>query len=392
MRFSYTALDAAGRRRRGQGLAIDAAALEARLLAQGLFLVRCKAKTARRPRLSRLALLHFFHQMAALLSAGIPLAEALDDLAEDARDPALGSFLDKLRTRIHAGQMLSEALSDEAEFAGAPHAMLAAGEAAGRLPEAFLRLADAQESAASLAARAQKLLLYPMLAGLAVLGAAAFLLFWLAPQVEPFLAQLGGELPWHSKALFGLSAFLRAHPGSTALGIFALFAALAFGLPRLAKRQGFARMALGLPGYGKWRQKFEIARFASALSLLCESGLGIHSALPLARGLIGNAALKEAIGDVERQIIGGAPMSLAFAACPFMPPLAARMVRVAERTGRLDESLAHAARHCNREAMHAAEQAIALIEPALTLLLGLVLAFFLLAMFSPIYGRIAQIG
>ncbi|MDR0997131.1 MAG: type II secretion system F family protein [Zoogloeaceae bacterium] len=392
MRFSYLAIDAEGRRRRGMALADDVAALEQRLRAQALFLARCTPKPLRRRKLGRSALLHFSRQMAALLAAGIPLAEALADLAHDARDPALTAFLEDTQARLQAGQRLSEALADTPEFAGIPHAALTAGETAGRLPEAFLRLAEAQESAESLATRLHKLLLYPAIAGTVVLGAAAFLLFYLVPQLAPFITQLGGELPWHSKALFGLSELLCAHALAVVLGVGTLGLGAAFALPRLARQAAIARGLLRLPVYGPWRQKLEIARFSAALALLYESGLGVHDALPLARGLVGNVALGAALTQIERRIIDdGTPLAEAFAASPFVPPLATRMIRVAERTGRLDTALAHVAHHYTRETAHTAEQAVALLEPALTLFLGLVLGWLMLSVLGPIYELVARL-
>ncbi|MDR2637155.1 MAG: type II secretion system F family protein [Zoogloeaceae bacterium] len=396
MRYEYRAIDQTGRRVSGALEATGTGHLETRLETMGLYLLT--AREARRSpdfsrRIPRREWLHFWFQLKELLMAGVALQDALTDLCQ-AQDSRLQAVIAALIDDITAGRTLSQAMqAQERHFPPVFVCLIRAGETAGKLPEAVESLLAELSWEDELADKTRRVLIYPAFVAAVILAATLFLLFDLVPQLQAFLINMGEELPWQTRALFGLSRLLREYgifllPVGAAL-LFSLFL-LSACLPGL--RLYLDALVFRLPMFGPLWQKISLSRFAGAFALLYASGITVMEAMEITRGISANRALQKALMRAETRIHAGSSLHQAFAESALFPPFVIRMLRVGETTGALDRSLANVRHFYNRDVEAATLRAERLVEPVLTLVLGLLLGWIMLAVIGPIYEIIRHVG
>jgi len=397
MRYAYRAIDTAGCRVRGQCESVNLAELENRLRERGLDLIMATEqpttqKHLGRTRMPRREWLHFWFQLRELLTAGVALQEALLDLAktEENRQRLVA---EALLDGIAQGQTLSGAMAAEGSFHPVAISLIHAGETAGRLPEAIDKLLDELQREDGWLTMMQRILIYPAFVATVILAALLFLFYDLVPQLEIFLASMGSALPWQTRLLFALSDLLRGYGLILLLGGLIFLSALAL-LPILSSsaRLRFDTLLLTLPGLGPIFRKIALARFAGTFAMLYASGISVLDALETMRGISGNRAIQRALAEVEAAIRAGRGISLAFADTGLFPPFVLRMFAVGEATGALDRSLANVRHFYQREVEEAAQRAERLIEPTLTLILGLLLGWIILAVIGPVYDVVTHVG
>jgi type IV pilus assembly protein PilC len=202
---------------------------------------------------------------------------------------------------------------------------------------------------------------------------------------------MGSELPWQTRLLFASSAFLREYGLFLLAGVLFLFLVV---LPALFSfmRLRFDRMLLGIPVLGSLFCKLTLARFAGAFAMLYASGISILEALETMRNISNNHAIRRALAEAEANIRAGRGVSLAFADTGLFPQFVIRMFAVGEATGVLDRSLDNVRHFYQREVEEAARRAERLIEPMLTLILGVLLGWVVMAVIGPIYDVVAHVG
>lgn len=397
MLYQYRAIDAAGQLRRGRQEASNAADLELRLKSRELDLIEAQpageAAGFGRGSLPRRELIDFCYHLEQLLRAGLPLLEGLADLAESLEHRRLREATLDLREQIAGGASLSQAMAGQINcFDPLFVSLVQAGESCGRLPEILASLGESLKWQDELAAQTRRLLLYPAFVATAVLGATVFLMLYLVPQLKLFALNLGQSLPWHTRLLFGLSDAIVAHwllLLALPLALIMLVA-LTLRLNPLA-RLHFDALKLRLPVTGQILRKIILARFASTFALLYGAGIPVLEAIASTRRVIGNRLLRRALADAEQAIRDGQQLASAFRDSGVFPSLVVRMLHLGERTGGLDRALLNISDFYNRDVREAIERAQAMIEPLLTLCLGSLLAWVMLAMLGPIYDLVSQL-
>lgn len=392
--YRFQALDARQQLVSGQMSASDPSEL-ARLLRQhdlDLLLAR-RMLSFKQRKLARRELIDFCFHLEQLLTAGIPLLDALDNLAASGSSKPLRPLYRRIADELRGGKAFSAALPVEitrcdAAFAGIIHA----GECSGRLSETLGRLGHSLRQTEALASASRKLLTYPLLATALVLCASLFLMFFLVPQIRGFLGTAVTDLPWYTRLLFALSTLLQEHWPSLlgAPPLLALTAAIAIR-QRPAWHEAWHRQLLRLPILGEIQRKLLVARLADLLAMLYASGIPLLEALELLPGTISNRAAARAVTQVHRQVEQGAALSGAFARQAIFPALLTRMLATGESTGRLDTSLANLAGIYEQEARAQIGVLQAMIEPALTLSIGILLGWMMLATLQPIYDIVGQV-
>ena len=389
MRYRYRAIDATGQKLGGHLDAADPADLEARLTRMGLDLLQAKIIAAPRCKsiVARRKLLDFWFQLKELLRVGVPLQSALGDL-RDTHDDPIKSVAAQLLDGITAGQTLSQAMAAQAQvFRPVFVSLIRAGETAGELTSVMEDMITTLKWEDELVAKTQKLLLYPAFVASVVLAATLFLLLYLVPQLQTFLRQMGEALPWHTHLLFWLSDVLRQY-GLWLLPALPLALIMAWILLR-PRRDAFL---LALPLAGDILRKIALSRFAALFALLYAAGIPVLEAIGVTRDAVGNRVILQALTASEQAIREGRALSAAFADTGFFPPFVVRMLHVGETTGALDTALANVRYFYNRDVTTAVERAERLIEPALTLLLGALLGWVMLAVVSPIYDVVSHVS
>ncbi len=396
--YQYKALDGRGKMARGRFDAVNADDLEARLRRLGLDLVSYrlvhKAKrSAARHRIKRSDLITFCFHLEHLIHAGVPILEGLTDLRDSVENARLKEITGAMIESISGGKSLSEAMTDFPYVFGPVFvALVRAGEQSGRMTEVLRHITENLKWKDEQAAHTKKLLTYPTFVAVVVIGVLFFLMTYLVPQLLQFIQTMQAELPLHTRVLIAISG-LFVHYWYLMLTLpFALIGGGYF----LAKRNPdfeirMDRVKLRMPTIGLIYKKLILTRFSNAFAMLYSSGIPILESLRLCESVVGNKVVEEAVRNAGRQIGEGSAITSAFAATELFPPLVVRMLRIGESTGALEKSLLNVSYFYNREVRESIERLQTVIEPALTVTLGLLMAWVLFSVLGPIYDLISQI-
>lgn len=331
-------------------------------------------------------------QLATLLQAGLPLDEALAALAEGA-GARLRPLALALRARVMEGASLSVAMAQfPGHFDALYQATVAAGERSGRLDAALLRLAGHLEQRDAMRHQLLAALAYPLLLVVVAMAVVAGLMAYVVPELVAVFVRSGQALPWPTRALVAMSDGLRSHGGWTLPAGVALLAGLAFAWPRPAFRRWREARWLALPGLGRWLRAREAARYARTLATMLASAVPLLDALALAARTVRNGVWRQALDAAAARVREGVPLANALAAVPGFPPVALRLVASGERAGRLDALLDEAAAQLERELAFGATLAMAMLGPAVILLVGGLVLFIVLAILLPVFDMNQLLG
>ncbi len=322
-------------------------------------------------------------QLATLVSAGIPLVEALRALTEQVESAKLKGIIGRVRDRVNEGTSLADALAPEQPFNDLYVSMVRAGEAGGALDQVLLRLAEYLEGQVRLQNRVMSIIIYPLvMLGFAVCVVAALVTFVL-PQITTLLESLDQELPVYTRAIMGLSDFARTYWWAVLVALIGLFVLLR-GIIRTERgREGFDALKLKLPVLGKVTRILAIARFSRTLSTLLAGGIPIVKSLDIAKFVANNAVIGAAIDHAKTSITEGSSLASPLRRSGEFPPLVVHMIDVGERSGELESMLARVAETYDEQVENSVTRMTSLLEPLLILLMvGVVLAI-IFAVLSP---------
>ena len=394
----YKAMDERGRRLTGRIEAANAADLEARLARLGLDLVTFRetkaGRTAGRGRVRRGDLIGFCFHMEQLLSAGVPVLEGLAILRDSTGNPRLRDVLAGMVESVEGGETLSGAMREHPRVFGDVFVNLVhAGEISGRLGEILGSLNEHLKWQNEQVALLRRLLTYPSIAGTALMLVVFFLMAYLVPQLVSFIEGMGRELPFHTRALILVSDAFVAYWYLVPAAPIAVFAAVR-ALCRTSAAAAYAvdDWKLRVWPVGPIMKKIIVARFAGSFALLYASGITVLECIRICEGLAGNRAVEHATRRAGAKIAEGAGISAGFEATGLFSPLVLRMLRLGESTGGLDTALLNVSRYYNRGVTESMEQLQAMLGPAITLVLGMILFWVIFSVLGPIYDLIAAVG
>jgi len=394
--FNYKAIDAHGKAILGQIDALNVVDLELRLKRMGLDLVvggPTKRAMGFGRGVTRPELINFCFHLEQLSSSGVPVVEGLTDLRDSVENPRFREVISGLIEGIQGGQNLSGALANYPEtFSAVFRALVKAGEDTGRLPEVLRSLVENLKWEDELRAQTKKLVMYPLFVGVVVLGVTFFLMVYLVPQMVSLIKTMGQTLPLHTRALIAVSNFLVGYWWLVILAPFVLF----FGIKFAAQSNPVLRyrldaLKLRLPVLGPILRKIILSRFASVFALMYSSGITILDAIRSSEETTGNAVIQEALHNVGQEIGEGKNVTAAFQDAGMFPPLVVRMLRVGEGTGALDTALANVSYFYNREVREGIAKIQVMIEPTLTVVMGVLLGWVMLSVLGPIYDMISKL-
>ena len=388
--FSFEAVDASGARTRGTESAVNADALARTLEGRGLYLLDATEGAVERPPLfatrQRRDVLEFTRAMAALLPAGLPLARALDSATDLTSDTTRRS-LAECRAAVIRGESLAEALAAfPSLFSPLYVGVVRAGERRGDVAMAFSQLAAQLERNEQLRGRLVSALLYPALLAVAGAFAIGVLLVVVLPQFTTLLADAGAALPRSTQLLVAVSALaVRGWPVLVTLGVGGVVTLL--WLQRSEAGRGtLARLLLRLPAVGTLRRQVLAARFARLLSGLLGGGAPLYAALGDVIESLDDPVAREEAAAVRARIREGLSLRAALEAGSLFPPVLSQLVGVGEESSRLREFLLKAADLLDERAERAAQRTAALIEPAMIMLFGGVVALIAFSLLQAIYS------
>ncbi len=391
-RFEFLALDAEGLSATGVVRAQDEAAARAQLARRRLAPVKLIiANDAARPeravpgrRIGVDALALITRQLATLIRVS-PVEEALRTIAAQEARPDLRAMLTATHAAVVEGQRLSEAMTRQGRaFPPLYRAMVAAGEAAGALPQILERLAGLLEREQASRAKLLTALIYPAaLAGVAVVVVIALMTF-VVPKVVDQFQSMGQALPWLTRVVIGLSRGLR-HWGWLAAIVLVLVvigAARALTVPAL--RRKCDALVLRLPVIGRLVRAQNAARLARTLAAMIAAGAPLIEGLLLTAPTVHNRALRAATEDLARAVREGGSLSAAMRRAEVFPPILVHMTASGEAGGQLETMLDSAADYLEREVGVVTSAVLSLLEPAIIILMGAVVATIVLSILLPI--------
>lgn len=393
--FAYRAVDPRGQIVRGRLDADSIADLEARLARQDLELIHGKPapRLPGRPHAPRRELINFCFHLEQFLRAGVPILESLADLHDATDHPRFRATIAAVRSAIEGGDNLSQALERHPQMFDPVFCKLVrAGERAGELPTVLQAISVNLKRDDELASYTRRIAIYPAIVAVVIFAAIAVALIHVVPELARLFQSTGQPLPLQTRLLIGLSDFVRRFGGP--LLILSVAGALAYrhGLatrPHLRLRHD-ARL-LRIPLLGEVRRKLVLARFTGLFALMYRSGIPIVDALHVAGDAVGNLAVQQGIAQAAGNIERGLSLSDAFRDVAMFPALVTRMLRVGETTGALDHALANVSYFYERDVREAIARLQASLEPALTVILGLLLLAVMSAVMLPIYDIVTQL-
>jgi type IV pilus assembly protein PilC len=394
--YNYKAIDLNGKAILGQLDALNVVDLELRLKRMGLDLVvggPTKRAGGFGRGVSRPELINFCFHLEQLSSSGVPLVEGLTDLRDSVENPRFREVISGLIEGIQGGQNLSGALANYPEtFSSVFRALEQAGEDTGRLPDVLRSMVENLKWEDELRAQTKKLVMYPLFVGVVVLGVTFFLMVYLVPQMVSLIKTMGQTLPLHTRLLIAVSNFLVGYWWVVLLAPVVIF----FGIKFAAQSNPVLRyrldaMKLNLPVIGPILRKIILSRFASVFALMYSSGITILDAIRSAEETAGNVVVQEALHNVGQEIGEGKNVTAAFQDVGMFPPLVVRMLRVGESTGALDTALANVSYFYNREVREGIAKIQVMIEPTLTVVMGVLLGWVMLSVLGPIYDMISKL-
>jgi general secretion pathway protein F len=338
----------------------------------------------------RLAVGVWARNFATLVGAAVPVDRALSATAAQTADAALAAALRQVRRAVQEGAPLADALGRFPRFFPPfVTAMIAAGETGGSLETVLDQLASHLEESAELRSQLLAALLYPAL--MAVVGGMGvmILLLFVVPRFAGLLADVGGTLPLSTRALVALSTVVT---GAWWLWLPAI-AAVAYGVREIGRRPGWRRewhaRRLEWPLVGELEVAWTTARFCGTLGMLLRAGTPMLPALRIARATVTNLAVGERLDQAIATVAEGEALATALAG--LVSPLALQMLAAGEESGRLEEMCLRVSAAHEAELRRSLRTAVALVEPALIVVFGVLVGFVALAMLQAIYSINATI-
>lgn len=385
--FRYAAIAADGGERSGTMRAATSEAARATLARRQLFVTRLEAAPAAGPsgrRLPARQLTLFTRQLATLASV-TPLEEALRTIVRQTEVERARAVISRVHGGVLEGRRLSDAMAAEpASFPPLFRAMVAAGEAAGTLPEILERLAALLERQAQVRSKVIQAVAYP--AALAVVASLVViaLMIFVVPRVVAQFEDIGQTLPLLTRIVIGISAFLSGWWWLLALLVAGFGALLARALADEAFRLRLDRRLLALPFVGRLLRDLNAARLSRTLATMVASRLPVVEGLALTVPTIGNRVLRRAAGDMVVDIREGGSLSAALRRAGVFPPLLITMAAGGESAGRLDLMLERAADYLEGEFDSVVATSLSLLEPAVIVIMGGIVAAIVLSILLPI--------
>jgi type IV pilus assembly protein PilC len=394
--YTYKAIDPQGKSVIGRVEAINLFDLEQRLSRMELDLVS-GAPSRQKSRLlgggiKRQDLINFCFHLEQLASAGVPVMEGLRDLRDSVDNARFREVVAGLIESIEGGKSLSQALGEFPEvFSKVFVSLVRTGERTGKLAEVLRSLTESLKWEDELSAQTKKLMMYPAFVGGIVLLVTFFLMVYLVPQMVGFIRNMGQAIPLHTQLLIMVSDFFVRFWYLVIAAPFVGF----FGLRSAAKNYPSVQYALDrykitMPVLGPILRKIVLSRFASSFAMMYSSGITVLEAIRGCEEIVGNQVLERALRVAGQQIAEGKNLTAAFQDLNLFPPLVIRMLRIGENTGALDTALLNVSYFYNREVREAIGKVQAMIEPALTLVLGLILGWVMLSVLGPVYDAISK--
>ncbi|MBK7015232.1 MAG: type II secretion system F family protein [Sulfuritalea sp.] len=394
--YAYKAMNTQGRMVLGRLEAINLIDLEMRLKRMDLDFINGdpvkQGGLMNRGKITRQELINFCFHLEQLARAGVALIESLTDLRDTVDNPRFREILAGMIESIEGGKTLSQAMAEHPQtFDEVIVSLIRSGEETGALPQVLANLLESLKWQDELAAHTKKLVMYPAFLGTVVVAITLFMMIYLVPKMAGFIRSMGQDMPTQTKLLIATSSFF-VNYWYVVLGLPIVIAAIVTFLVQtnFKARYGFDQFKLKIPYIGEILRKIILSRFASVFAMMYSSGITILDSIKATEDVVGNLVIKEGLQRVGGLIAEGQNVTVAFQNVGIFPPLVLRMLRVGENTGALDTALTNVSYFYNRDVRESIERVQSMIEPVMTVTIGLILGWIMMAVLGPIYDIITK--
>jgi len=398
-KYLYSAVDKKNRKVKGEVEATSLAQAQSILRSKGLFIVGLE-KIEVMPgwlkwlksfnRVKKNDVVHFTRQLSTMINAGLPLTTALSILKYQS-SPALGVLVDEVLREVEGGTSFYKALIKHTEVFNRVYlSLIRSGEAAGVLEKVLARLSDNLEKQAEFRAKTKNALIYPAIITAAMVAVAAIMMIFVVPKLTSLYSEFGAELPMMTRILIGISNFMVK---TIFLWLFLLLIG-GYVFSRWYKTENgrlwVDRRVLKIPIYGKLKTKIVLTEITRTLALLMEAGISIVEALEIISGAADNEVFAQSIKAAAKDVEKGIPLAAAIGQFEYYPPIVSQMLAVGEETGKVDEIMFKLSKYFETESEQAVKGLTTAIEPIMMILLGIGVAFLVIAIVLPIYNLTSQ--
>ena len=335
--------------------------------------------------------LTFNQQFVTLIRAGLPILKALDLLSGQIAQPSLRVCILEVREKVKGGALLSEAFRAQGIFPEIYTTSLLAGERSGNLEEVLERYVRFQRAALSIKKKLLSSLVYPTLLVTMVVVMVTFLVTYVIPNFAELYRSMASELPPMTRALIAFTDAFRKYQ----IALAAAIAGTAIGVWLWSKTErggeGIDRLKAKLPVAGEIWIKYQVAQFSRILSTLLSGGIAVVQALETASQSVTSPLMRRSLEAATRQVREGQPLSQGLAERGFFPELAIEMVQVGESSGALPQMLNSVAEFYEEDVGITLAALLTLIEPVILIVMGLVVALVLIALYLPIFSLAGKV-
>jgi type IV pilus assembly protein PilC len=394
--FTYVAINGAGDTVKGKIVAVNELDLEERLKGLGLDLIRYRmSKSSRMSFFGKVKpkdLIVLCIHLEQLERAGVPLLDAIADLRDTTDSNRLRDLLSDVYEQVKSGVLLSQAMAKypkvfDTVFVG----LVKAGEETGQLAESFFHLGNHIKWNEELKRKIKKAIRYPIALLILMMGVITVMMLFVVPQISEFLLSQGFELPIYTRALIATSEAFSNY-WYIILGMPVFLFIIMSAAYRTSNNFAYTmdKILIKTPFLGQVAIKSNLARFTHFFTVTFISGIDILDCLDIAKEVVGNRVIKEAITDVRQNVAEGNSLTLSLTATTRFPNLVLRMFKVGEESGNMEQALKNVNYFYDREVNDSVESIVGVIQPALTIMMGMLLLWITAAVFGPLYDSFSK--
>jgi len=328
----------------------------------------------------------FNQELATLLKAGMPLVQSLDLLKRRVTSPTFRRVLDDVHEQVRSGTALSDAFAAQGDiFPRVYTASILAGERSGNLDAVLRRFVEYTKIIQTVKTKTISALVYPAILVSLSLALVSFIVLKVVPAFSDFYASFGADLPFVTKMIVRFSEFLRSQFWLILIAVVAAVVGALSWIRRPGQKARFDHMLLGLPMVGQVARKFATSQMARTLATLLGGGLPLVNALDIAAKSVGNQFMAAQLDIVAVRVREGESFAAALDARKAFPEVAVKMAEVGESTGALQDMLNTVADFYDEEISTSMDRFVTIIEPAMLIIMWLVIAGLLLALYMPLF-------
>jgi len=334
----------------------------------------------------------FCRQFYTMLNAGVPILTCLDILSNQIENKKLRQATKEINEEVEKGGVLSDAMKKHTDiFPELLVSLVTSGEASGNIDSIMLRMATHYEKENKTTNKVKSAMIYPIVLGLVAIGSIVFILTSVMPTFTEIFKESGTVLPWSTRFLLGFSDLIQKNW----IFIIVLIGIVIFGLNTFLKTEGgklaASKLKLKLPVLKKLNQMIIVSRFTRTLSTLIASGIQLVDALKIVSEVTGNKVSEKVLLKIRDNVMRGESLYSSMRESEIFPPMLYSMIKIGEETGSLDDILNKTADFYDEELETIIQTSVALMEPILIVVMGLVIGFMIVSIMLPLFNSYTQI-